>query len=404
MAFPPSHNCVATLGYVQRIAGPQHQVGQLARCDGAQLVVHAQHLRRHPGQSGQAGFPWQSVGHRIARVLADLARVVRGVAELGEAHFHAGRMQARRILQSRADLVEITRQVGQRIDEHRHLRPRDLRRQFPGLDATGDGDAHVFALRPAQQLADVGGAVDGDHDASVAGQVTRQHRAPGRSQQGMRRIGGDAAARFADQLVEQHPLRRARTAAQAQHVVAQFQEQHARADRIGAAIQADHAALPGDEGTAGIRAQQGEAQAFDARDRDQHRLRVVGQGHIELRPHRLVVGQVHRAVHGLCFAGYFLDADLGDAAEQGRSQRLAVGFDHADRSGRLQVHAHRADDAALDQHVRILQRALRAGGVHGGVADQHVLGGAARCRRTSARKTARTLFPVIPAKAGIQRR
>ncbi len=73
----------------------------------------------------------------------------------------------------------------------------------------------------------------------------------------MRRIGADAAARFADQLVEQHPLLRARAADQAHDVVAHFQEQQPLADRVGADVQTDHADLSGHEGTRGIYAHQG---------------------------------------------------------------------------------------------------------------------------------------------------
>ncbi|MCW0449192.1 hypothetical protein NB706_002026 [Xanthomonas sacchari] len=190
----------------------------------------------------------------------------------------------------------------------------------------------------------------------------------------MRRIGGHAPARFGHQLVEQHPLRRARLAAQFQRIAAQVQVQRARADRVGAAVQAHHRALAGDEGAAGVGAERGEADAFHPCDRDQHRFGVVGQGHVELRAHRLVVRQGQRAVDGGGLAGDLLDADLGDAAEQCRGQRPALGLHHGDAGRRAQAGADRADHPALDQHVGIGEGAASAGGVHGGAADQYVLG------------------------------
>ena len=65
-------------------------------------------------------------------------------------------------------------------------------------------------------------------------------------------------------------------------------EQRAWSDRIGAAVQAHHAALAGDECFAYTGRQQGEAQAFHPRHRYQYRGGVVGQGHIEFRAHRLL--------------------------------------------------------------------------------------------------------------------
>src|SRR3546814_9213465 len=84
------------------------------------------------------------------------------------------------------------------------------------------------SLRPAQQLADVGRAVDADHHATVAVDVPGQGLAPGRGQQRHARIRRDAAAYFIDELVEQHPLRRARAAGQVCAVAAQLHEQHPR--------------------------------------------------------------------------------------------------------------------------------------------------------------------------------
>src|SRR3546814_5868312 len=43
-----------------------------------------------------------------------------GVAGLGDSHVDARRVQPRRVLQAGADVVEVRRQVGQRVDEHRH--------------------------------------------------------------------------------------------------------------------------------------------------------------------------------------------------------------------------------------------------------------------------------------------
>src|SRR3546814_6643987 len=86
--------------------------------------------------------------------------------------------------------------------------------------------ALAVALRPARQLADVGPAVDADHHATVAVDVPGQCLAPVRGQQLHARIRRDAAAYFIDELVEQHPLRRARAAGKVCAVAAQLHEQH----------------------------------------------------------------------------------------------------------------------------------------------------------------------------------
>jgi hypothetical protein len=111
---------------------------------------------------------------------------VRGVATLHERDRHAGPLQACRIFQGCTDLVEAGRQVGQHVDEHRHLRGGQLRCQLPGFAATGNGDLHLLAGGPAQQLADVRRTVHLHHDAALAGQVAAQRAAPGRGQQRMR--------------------------------------------------------------------------------------------------------------------------------------------------------------------------------------------------------------------------
>src|SRR5690606_2938955 len=99
------------------------------------------------------------------------------------------------------NLVEARGQVVERIDEHRHAGGGQLRRQAPGLRSAADGDAHVAALRPAQQLADVGGSVHGHDDAAVAVQVTGQGLAPGGGEQGRVGTGRDPAAGLVHELV-----------------------------------------------------------------------------------------------------------------------------------------------------------------------------------------------------------
>src|SRR3546814_3567865 len=81
-----------------------------------------------------------AVGDGVAGQLADLARVVRGVAGLGESHVDARRVQPRRVLQAGADVVEVRRQVGQRVDEHRHAGRGQLRGELPRIEI---GRAHV---------------------------------------------------------------------------------------------------------------------------------------------------------------------------------------------------------------------------------------------------------------------
>ena len=286
-------------------------------------------------------------------------------------------MQARRVLQGRAQFIEVRRQVGQRIHEHRHVGGGELRCHLPGFGRADQGDAHVARLRPAQQADDVGRALDAHHDASAATEVLRQRAAAGRGEQGELRVRGNAPAHLVDQLVQQHPLRGARAAAEIGAFAAQGDEQGTRPDRIQAAVQPDRAALARDQRAAGATAcrQQRPAEAFHAGHRDEDRLRVVGQGDVEFRTHLHVAGaaaQGERGVDRGRFAGDLFHADVGDAGEQRRGQRLALRIDHR-RIARSQSAADRGDATVAHQHVARLQRAAFAGGMHGGVADQQVL-------------------------------
>ena len=95
------------------------------------------------------------------------------------------------------------------------------------------------------------------------------------------------------------------------------------------------------------------------------------------------VAERERAVDRRFLGRDFLQADVGDAAEQRRRQRRALRVDDL-RVARGQFVADRADAAAAHQHVGVLQRAARGGGVHGGVADQQVLRGRVGAASSSA--------------------
>ena len=57
--------------------------------------------------------------------------------------------------------------------------------------------------------------------------------------------------------------------------------------------------------------------------------------------------------------------------EQAGRQGLAVGIENFHAGRRQQFRTDGADDSALHQYAGILDRAAAAGGMHGGVADQH---------------------------------
>jgi hypothetical protein len=120
-----------------------------------------------------------------------------------------------------------------------------------------------------------------------------------------------------------------------------------------------------------------EGEAAEPRHRQQHRVRVVGQGDVEFGPglRHAAAGQGQGAVHRALLGRHLFQADVGKAAEQAGRQRLAAGLDHGHPGRGQQAGTDRADDAALDQHVGMLQGAARSGGVHGGVADQQILRG-----------------------------
>ena len=211
---------------------------------------------------------------------------------------------------------------------------------------------------------------------AAATEVARQRGAPGGGELGELRVRRDPAAHLVDQLVQDHPLRRARAAGLLRRApAAQGHEQHTRANGVEAAIEAHGAALAADEGFARLRGQHGPAEALDPRHRHQHRFGVVGQGDVELRAQaELVFRQVDVAVHGRGFAADLLHADAADAGEQGRGQRPPAGL-HRRHAGGRQAIADRGDLAAAHQHVGAQQGALRGAGMHGGIADEQVLGG-----------------------------
>ena len=160
---------------------------------------------------------------------------------------------------------------------------------------------------------------------------------------------------------------------------AEVDEQDLRSDRRRGrvAVQAHDAALAGDQAAAAAGAERGEGQSAQACDRQQDRGRVVGEGDVELRPRlrHAGAGDLDGAVDGALFGGDFLQAHVGKTAEQAWREVLAAGLDDGDAGGRGQVGADRAHHAALHQHIGVGERAAGAGGVHGGVADQQVLGG-----------------------------
>jgi hypothetical protein len=139
-----------------------------------------------------------------------------------------------------------------------------------------------------------------------------------------------------------------------------------------------HAALAGDQAAFVVGAERGEGDAAQARHRQQHRLRVVGEGDVELRTHllRAPCPAGDRAVDRALLAGHFLQTDLGEATEQPRRQRLAVRVEAGDAGRIRKIPPDRADHAALHQHVGAGQRAARAGGVHPSqLRVQHVCAG-----------------------------
>src|SRR5690606_12209707 len=82
-------------GQLERVGIPDHQVGNLADRDGAD-IIEPQHARRVDGDRGQRRIPRQAACDGVAGRLAQVARVVRigGCKHDSDAR----RMQARRVL------------------------------------------------------------------------------------------------------------------------------------------------------------------------------------------------------------------------------------------------------------------------------------------------------------------
>ena len=175
-------------------------------------VADAERLRRHARDRRERALPGQAVGDRVAGGLADLARVVGGVRRQ-QRDAHAGGASSAALSRREPSWSKLDGRFCSASTNTVALAAFSCAGHLPGLGGAGDHRAQAVAAGEGQQLADVGGALDVEHDAS-AGEVARQRLAPGRRQQRVRRIVGRQAARLAERLVEQHVLRRARAAAQ----------------------------------------------------------------------------------------------------------------------------------------------------------------------------------------------
>uniref|UniRef100_A0A0N4Z890 LigA n=1 Tax=Parastrongyloides trichosuri TaxID=131310 RepID=A0A0N4Z890_PARTI len=147
---------------LQRIARPDHDVACGPGLQLAELAVEAEDAGRIDRDRLDGRRERQAVRHGVARVVADVASTVGRALIALDGDDHARRVQGRRILHPRRPHLEVRGQVGDRVQQDRHVRRRDLIGHQPAFGGAVQDDLDAFLARQTQHLLDVRGAVDGD--------------------------------------------------------------------------------------------------------------------------------------------------------------------------------------------------------------------------------------------------
>ena len=141
---------------LEGVAGPDHHVRHLADVERAVAVGHAEHFGGRQRHRAQCLVPRHAVGHGVAGLLAQVARVV-GIG-LEQGHLHAGSNERRRVLVAHAEGV-VRRDVVEGLDEHRHPGAGDRVRDLPGLLAAGEDHPQPELPPDTQRRLDVAAAI-----------------------------------------------------------------------------------------------------------------------------------------------------------------------------------------------------------------------------------------------------
>ena len=333
---------------------------------------------RGGGDGFQGGVPGEAVGHGVAGGLLEVAGVVGVAGREGEGD--AGLVEARGVLQGRAQALEAVGPVLHRIDEHRHLRRGDLARHLPPFGGAGEDQLELPLPAEAQDGLDVARPVHG-HDE---GELSPDHRQQGLQVEPGEGVGapvagvvglavGGVVEGILEGLLEAEQGGGPRAAGEVGALLAEHREHGGRRahQEIAGSSQGNDGALARDEALARAGRHHGAGQPLDAVDRDEDRARVEGVGDAEGRGDAVVL---HAGVPGACHGADLDDAERRERVEEAGSDDLAAGVDPPGAGGHGDGGADRADAAVLDHQRAVLDRPLGTGRVDRSAGDGHDLG------------------------------
>jgi hypothetical protein len=144
---------------LERIAGPHHDIRILARFERTEALGDTPDPRRFECHGAERRIPIEAVGDRVSRLLPQVARVV-GV-ERGQHDGRARFAEPSGVFERGAQRVEAG-DVGQRLDDHRHLARRELVGDPPPFGGADQDQLEVKVVGKPHRRKQVAGAVGVD--------------------------------------------------------------------------------------------------------------------------------------------------------------------------------------------------------------------------------------------------
>ena len=153
---------------LQRIAGPDHDIGGGSGAKFSELAGHAEDAGRVDRQGRDRRLIWQAVRDGVTGVVAGLSCTVDRALVALDGNDHPGRIQSGGILHPRGARLQIAGQVGDGVQQNQHASGRDLVGDQPGFLGPVQDDFHALLAGQAQDLLDIGGAAHRDDQRHVA--------------------------------------------------------------------------------------------------------------------------------------------------------------------------------------------------------------------------------------------
>ena len=179
---------------------------------------------------------------------------------------------------------------------------------------------------------------------------------------------------FGKCLLKQHPVHGARTANLRCGMPAQLNIQHRFAfEAVVATIKTYQPTLARDAAITAGSGKQGIAKTFDARDRYDAGMRVIGGAYIKLGMHEFSEQFLILAIHRFADSLDLAQTRYCDAGKKCGCYRLALGIEHGDRFVGVNVIINTGDATIFDQNIGALDNPPFIACVHGGVGNQKVL-------------------------------